>query len=370
MTGITATMGFLQHQDARGNEPPSPSEIDIIRSSIDVSRAQFSALAGMPYNRNLKKHAVPRKARKHLSTLHEYHRILSLVHLIPEEVLEYIFFLSTNVGHSPKHSEAVRNTLTSVSRRWRSVCISSPRFWCNLGKIEVSVSLTPQREARLLNWLRLALNRSGSAQSITFSFDAGMPYLDRLVPPATRILSLLSQFSRQWEDVELTVHAGVNRALDGIDGNLPHLRRLSLIHQGTDVPHRLDHFSDAPLLRSATIVFPGLFTQLHEFLKLPFNQLEEYSEDVGSEEIGFLPVLLTSPILHSLQCRLKSLPYPSPLQHESLRKLHIEFSTDNSTALRLLNLPSLTDLSITSTETQHAFPSILALILVRDTPRP
>lgn len=249
--------------------------------------------------------------------------------------------------------------------------MSSPRLWSALG--EIVVPQEEDHEALFLHRVRTPLERS-HPHPISFSFYPGPPSPSGSTPLASAVLQLLTAVSSRWEHVDLTINAYVRPALEGIRGKLPMLRSLKFgyqegYYQAVDNPLAIDHFMEAPLLRSAKVVFPNTWSAAHwkENFKLPWAQLTQFQEDVYGHEVGFFPVISNSPGLRSYECTMRpvfatQIDQP-PHLHRFLTQFHFTIMTANGTGLlHHLQFPALSDLSISSLEDPSIYDSVHILV--------
>ncbi|KAF6752254.1 hypothetical protein DFP72DRAFT_905527 [Ephemerocybe angulata] len=293
---------------------------------------------------------------------------------LPDEILEEIFFRATAAAEREDDPTLPLKSINLVSRSWHSTFLSSPRLWRNIGYVHVDMhncsmdDSKPDTEGPFLQGLTRHLSRAKS-QPLAFSFDAGWTHITRVVATAGRALAVLSKHASQWQSVELTIHAAVIHALDGIDGNLPQLEQLTLDMQGTDPPPRLNHFAVAPRLSSVRIQFVGYYSE-PDILVLPWSQLVEYQANVlGSlHEKGFHAVLTTSPQLQTVASPYDFHPntyfLDAPFyRHTTLTRLRLNFNFPGSSCiLRRLVLPGLLALRVAARVQETLYSDIAALI--------
>ncbi|KAF5317223.1 hypothetical protein D9611_003744 [Ephemerocybe angulata] len=298
--------------------------------------------------------------------------LISPAQNLPSDILEQIFLL---VAHSAKDSKDPLQPLrcfTAVNHHWNHVSHSCTRLWQNLGDIRVGLHHCRPESAGefFISSLEGRLERAKS-QPLTFSFNVAPtlaygPPRDLLVV-IERALALLIRHAAQWVDVGLSIPARQVHMLDTVEGNLPLLEKLSMEVLQPDVPARMDQFAIAPSLRHASFRFPGrVEVDVRKKIKLPWSQLISYHENIYPEDVGFHPVLTTSPNLESLICAFPwvRLPYflDTPFQHTNLTRLHLKFISDDSSFLRRLILPSLSDLSVVTYGVATVFTEVIGLV--------
>ncbi|KAF6763427.1 hypothetical protein DFP72DRAFT_1060585 [Ephemerocybe angulata] len=290
---------------------------------------------------------------------------------LPSDILEQIFLL---VAHSAKDSKDPLRPLrcfTAVNHHWNLVSHSCTRLWQNLGDIRVGLHhCRPESAAEVfLSSLQERLERA-KLQPLTFTFNVTPPlaYGPRdLLVVIERALSLLIRHAAQWVDIGFSIPARQVHMLDTVEGSLPLLEKLSMEVLQPDVPARMDQFAIAPSLRHASFRFPGRYeADVRKKIKLPWSQLVSYHENIYPKDVSFHPVLTSSPNLESLICAFPFTPPPYflniPFQHTTLTRLHLRFSSNDSSLLRRLILPSLADLSVISSGVATVFTDVMGLI--------
>ncbi|KAF6742287.1 hypothetical protein DFP72DRAFT_1082099 [Ephemerocybe angulata] len=290
---------------------------------------------------------------------------------LPSDILEQIFLL---VAHSAKDSKDPLRPLrcfTAVNRHWNLVSHSCTRLWQNLGDIRVGLHhCRPESAAEFfISSLEGRLERAKSQPlTFTFSLTPTLAYGPRDIPLVIeRALSLLIRHASQWLDVGFSIPARQVQMLDTVAGSLPLLEKLSMEVLIPDVPARMNQFAIAPRLRHVSFRFPGRYdADVRSKIQLPWSQLVSYHEDIYPKDIGFHPVLTTSPQLESLICTFPFTRPPYfldiPFQHTTLTRLHLKFTSNDSSLLRRLILPSLSDLSVVSYGIATVFTDVMGLI--------
>ncbi|KAF6763413.1 hypothetical protein DFP72DRAFT_1164301 [Ephemerocybe angulata] len=292
------------------------------------------------------------------------------------DILEEIFFQAAD---SPANDDPLQplRSFTMVNRHWHLVYHSSPRLWRNLGHICVDDRDCPAGDEPqpFIESLEHRLGRATTTQPLTFYLSTpGWTYnpSPQVYRTTQRVFSLLALRASQWEGISLSMTARAISALGGaLTGrSLPLLEKLSIEIRGTGRPSRLDYFSSAPRLRHVEIKFCRIEigNVVRDNLCLPWSQLLSYHEQAPPipNSDDFYVILTTTPHLQSHICTLPLNPqlnFPAaPLGHKALTRLHLKFTSPDSSVLRRLTLPSLKDLSVTSFGIMTIFSDIASLI--------
>ncbi|KAF6763422.1 hypothetical protein DFP72DRAFT_1060581 [Ephemerocybe angulata] len=293
----------------------------------------------------------------------------SLAQNLPGDVLEQILFHFAQSCRDDIDPFQPLKSFTVVNCHWNQVAHSSPRLWRNLGHIRVyHRKCHPETVANDFMASLEARLEHAKSQPLTFAVTvATLTYATLAVQAvAERAVSLLTQHAAQWKNVQIFLPTRYVNMLASVAGNVPLLETLSLEIQQPDVLPQLDQFAVAPRLRHVAFRFMGRYADVRGKLRLPWSQLLSYHEQTHVRDAGFHPTITTSKNLQSL---ISTIPYQhpphfpnAPFHHARLTRLHLNFTSADSSLLRRLVLPSLTDLSVAAIGTWAIFGDITELI--------
>ncbi|KAF8216808.1 hypothetical protein K438DRAFT_1953704 [Mycena galopus ATCC 62051] len=246
------------------NDPPSESEIPVLREFVSKARVRAAALdakiALLQSSLELllkEKHELDAKISMHRGGL-------SLLRRMPTEIMSHIFVF-TLPPHQP-YATSAPWTISAVCARWWEITISQPSFW-------TSISYDPDRTHSPMryNSYEIQLRRSGQSP-LNVKFASSDEFI---VEDERRILQIICKEAGRWETVSFS---GPDELYEDIglfiQDQLAHLRKLTIEKWYTHEDTPLDIFGDAPQLHTVSVnreawAYPVTMT-------LPWSQLVGY----------------------------------------------------------------------------------------------
>lgn len=312
------------------NRAPTEDESRRIRILIHTMNAEVEVLLKkqMKGERGLwpwKRANFDRRIRKLTKRIRNCAYILSIVRVIPPEIIQYIFLLSDT---SPW-------ILSRICRDWRQYALSFPPLWASLPVVRINPK-SRRRSAAMLQRCTEMLRYSSNAPLTLRVFALNSKITN---DPA---LDLLALHSYRWHSAKIQLPPGAVATLaPAIKGRLPILQTLCLrfisVRHDPDIPE-IEAFADTPSLKSLRI--EGFFS-------------------------GRIQV--TAPNLLHLTCNWP-LPFSFPVlsQFTKLEQLHLTFGISHVDATfiqgNLMTFPHLKQLSADLAQ-DHSF-SLLQSIVV------
>ncbi|KAJ6600704.1 hypothetical protein B0H10DRAFT_1958730 [Mycena sp. CBHHK59/15] len=285
---------------------------------------------------------------------------------LPPEITAQIFSHYVDKPHIGRTRTPGRGPLllASVCRNWRDICLSMGSLWASLCLYPGSHSSWDIED--LLSPLRSWLSRAGSHPLDLHVFRSSSASI-------SKIFSFLSQYSRQWRTLRLTLDNPFSFPNNEIRGRIPCLTKLvvNMITETDDEPVMMIAFSNAPCLHEAQLSGVSL-----QWISLPWIQLThlDFSHESVStcvEVLKQMPklevlvifltlswdsdppsALLMLPHLHTLKF-LEGSPRLFPLGLRSawsLRSIRLMGMAAERSIFCLLSIPSLEEVEICTTD--------------------
>jgi hypothetical protein len=227
------------------NHPPTEEESRRIRILIHVMNAEVEVLLRkkMKGERGLwpwKRANFDRRIRKLTKNIRLYAYILSIVRVIPPEIIQYIFLLSDT---SPW-------ILSRICRDWRQYALSFPPLWASLPVVRINPK-SKKRSAATLQRCTEMLRYSSNAPLTLRVFALNSKLTN------DPVLDLLASHSHRWHSAKIQLPPGAMATLaPAIKGGLPILQTLCLrfiwMRHDPDIPE-IEAFADTPNLKSLRI---------------------------------------------------------------------------------------------------------------------
>ncbi|KAJ7737550.1 hypothetical protein B0H16DRAFT_1466190 [Mycena metata] len=194
-----------------------------------------------------------------LGQYHDCKALLAPARRLPPEILGEIFALTSDSASTSASAngnfnyaaslERIANSsilaLSQVCARWHDIALGTPALW---SKVELDAVLWPSPDTakNAMSLLQVFLSRGGNVPlSILITNNTDMPFHG----PA---LQLLAQHSLRWRSATFKCPMADLRHLAPVNGNLPILETLEIIHLGEGA-ETLSLFEVAPRLRHFTV---------------------------------------------------------------------------------------------------------------------
>jgi hypothetical protein len=314
-----------------GNYIPTESQTQMICDTISSAQADISQLDGeiTRLQAVLDGLAHKRDALRKYTNLHM--ALVAPIRRLPPEVLSEIFMQCMENNYVYRRLNTAPLLVGSVSSRWRTIALSTPRLWASF-----SLTIRPKYLKTDVVLAKAWLARAGTCPLTICLSNKGF-YQNAMKP----LMDVFLLHCEQWYDIYLSVPLQVLRSLAPAKHRLPRLQKLYL---DFDLEETISIFEFAPQLRSlqlTTSLAPG-----PSMAKVPWNQIEYL--DMGNCQLDqCLDLLRVTPNLEKCAVRLShSEPRHShsPVQLLRLRSLAI-FSDPRNLIDKLL-LPNLSEISI------------------------
>ncbi|TFK44082.1 hypothetical protein BDQ12DRAFT_730190 [Crucibulum laeve] len=238
------------------NDPPTDAEESLIQAAILLAenKLQKQDAPISPADKNVK-----RERELIVRFIASHKVVLSAIRHIPIEVLREIFLFCIQSG---KFSISLR--LSSVSRRWRDVALSTPELWSQVPKLHVN---NATKSKKYISGLKTWLERSGNASLSLFVFA---PFKEYKSHP---ILDIIAEHSERWQHLIIESTCVTIHGLNSVRNRLPRLQTLQLDIWSYSPGISMDAFEFAPRLIDIEIQC------LHPpQLRLPWKQIRRYRE--------------------------------------------------------------------------------------------
>ncbi|KAF5312394.1 hypothetical protein D9619_002329 [Psilocybe cf. subviscida] len=339
------------------NGAPTEEESRLIRDLIRAMAAELEVLLGKktPGDKEFwfwKKANVGRRTRKLAQNIQRYASILSIIRVIPAEIIQYIFLLS----------ETSPWTLSRICRDWRHYAQSFPLLWACIPTVRIrpkSKKRTAEAVKKCTHMLHYSSNAPLTVALRSFSRDK------RVVDDP--VLNLLVSHAHRWRRAKIMLPVvAVANLPRTINGHLPSLQTLwlSFVYTHDDLSIMdIDTFADTPHLKSLHIEgdFSGnIKVKAPELTHLtchwppPFG-LSTLSQFVKLESlhISSLPSLF-----------VESVPLPSSIMvFPQLQQLTADLSQDNNfSLLQSIAIPSIAELLL-KLPSANPIPHVITMLI-------
>ncbi|KDR67474.1 hypothetical protein GALMADRAFT_258048 [Galerina marginata CBS 339.88] len=278
----------------KSNYPPSETERKKVEEVLLIARCRFlalqerldhaNAITGTDttfINPNGKDANI--QLNKSISVIRSFLRmhesILSVVRILPTEILSLIFIfclphLEPHSWHRRPWKDGPSFRISQVSRRWRQVAHNIPQLWAILGDVSLNPKTAKAGSNLYHTFIQQILHRSGS-QDLWIYIHAPFQQYGRSEHP---VIDLLLQHVRRWAVVTIESNCMTVNSFSYLDQSqrpieFPRLRKLAFELWGYPEGFSITGFQSAPALTEVSIrgVFPNL-------VQVPWNQLKAYRE--------------------------------------------------------------------------------------------
>ncbi|KIM84159.1 hypothetical protein PILCRDRAFT_818480 [Piloderma croceum F 1598] len=317
-----------------GNYIATESQTQMICDTISSAQADISQLDG----EITRLQAVLDGLAHKRDALHKYTNLhmalVAPIRRLPPEVLSEIFMQCMDEKNlSNLRLNTAPLLVGSVSSRWRTIALSTPRLWASF-----SLTIRPKYLKTDVVLAKAWLARADTCP-LTICLSSKDCYQNTMKP----LMDVFLLHCEQWYDIYLSVPLQVLHSLAPAKDRLPRLQKLYL---NFDLEETISIFKFAPRLRwlrLTTSLAPG-----PSMAKVPWNQIEYL--DMGNCQLDqCLDLLRVTPNLEKCAVWLShSEPRRSHSPVQLLRLRSLAIIGDPSNLIDKLLLPNLSEISITA----------------------
>lgn len=334
---------LLPQHLANTNNAPQPEELralDTTLSTSSVGLAQDLDTLNNDITSLVRTYKALDKRREELELrLRACKSIASPLRRVPPEIIEEIIDWATAGTAVTLDTDDMIWACSGVSQMWRSVALSTPRFW---SRIYINLDLHWFEGTSGYYYaeecVQTILSRAKHHPlSFEFSFEA---YLGPVQSIASGCLELFVEHASQWREVSLTIPKTFLYILAPVRDCIPILERLTVYLGDSEVEipapiPAVKCFQNAPALHDVEVDSDLQYPRV-----LPWSQITEYTDlDASSTEwLGMMPNILSLDL---------SSPFfegqTEEMELKKLRRLKL-FGTSN--IIKYLTLPALQELVV------------------------